>query len=150
MKYVKYAKAVLRHKWFVFVECAKRGLIWRGLMHDISKFRPSEFFPYANYFYGDRTEKTSKAFDSAWLKHQHRNKHHWQHWVLQEDTGETKLQEMPKQYRLEMICDWVGASKAYGSDIVAWYAQSRPARKLNPKTLVQVEKELAQIDPALF
>ena len=32
--------------WYVFVECAKRGILWRGLIHDWSKILPSEFVPY--------------------------------------------------------------------------------------------------------
>ena len=35
---------VLRHKWRVFINCAKCGLVWRGLVHDLSKFSPTEFF----------------------------------------------------------------------------------------------------------
>jgi len=53
MKYLKYLKYILKHKWYVMIECFKNGLIWRGLMHDLSKFLPSEFIPYANFFYGN-------------------------------------------------------------------------------------------------
>jgi len=52
MKYIQYLSYVLRHRWFVFLECYKVGLVWQGIIHDLSKFLPSEFFPYANYFYG--------------------------------------------------------------------------------------------------
>ncbi len=31
-------------------ECFKIGLIGNGLRHDLSKFYPEEFIPYANYF----------------------------------------------------------------------------------------------------
>ncbi len=30
------------------------GLIWQGITHDWSKFLPSEWIPYAEYFYGLR------------------------------------------------------------------------------------------------
>jgi hypothetical protein len=36
------------------IECFNQGLIWRGLMHDLSKFLPDEFLPYANFFYPDK------------------------------------------------------------------------------------------------
>lgn len=49
---IKYLGYLLRHKWYVGIECFKRGLYWRGIKHDWSKFLPSEFVPYANYFYG--------------------------------------------------------------------------------------------------
>ena len=111
-KYIKYLKYLVRHKWYVTVECFKRGLYWRGLMHDISKFRPSEFVPYAVYFYGDKNANETYSgfykpgddtyFDGAWLKHIHRNPHHWQHWVLREDDGGKKILPMTKEYKLEM------------------------------------------------
>lgn len=99
-KHVKYGWYVLRHRWFVFLECAKRGLWWRGLVHDLSKLLPSEWFPYARYFYGPKPEcdengtvwlteadeARTAAFDLAWMKHQRRNDHHWQAWVLREDS----------------------------------------------------------------
>lgn len=126
-KYVKYLSYVLRHKYYVSVECFKKGLLWRGLVHDISKFRLSEFIPYANYFYGSNkikgrnssgyykpTDTGNAAFDYAWLLHQKRNKHHWQWWILPEDNGGVKILEMPQNYRDEMLCDWIGAGKAQG------------------------------------
>jgi len=129
MKYWKYLKYVLRHKWYVALECFKYGLIWRGLMHDNSKFCLEEFIPYANYFYGSKdgikkgrdktgyykpTDTGDKSFDYASLLHQKRNKHHWQWWVLPDDNGGVKILEMPKKYRIEMLCDWIGAGKAQG------------------------------------
>jgi hypothetical protein len=48
---------VIRHKWYVFLECRKLGIGWLGLVHDWSKFRPSEFIPYARHFYGKRPDK---------------------------------------------------------------------------------------------
>lgn len=52
--YLKYLKSLLLHKWFVFLECRKLGIWWLGIIHDWSKFLPSEFIPYARYFYGKR------------------------------------------------------------------------------------------------
>ena len=123
MKYLKYLKYVLRHKWFVLIACLKQGLYWQGLMHDISKFRPSEFFPYANHFYGGTNELKYKkvaqtkggylksedsgdfSYDYAWLLHIHRNPHHWQHWILIQDEDDNKILEMPIKHLKEMICD---------------------------------------------
>lgn len=84
---------VVRHKWFVFVACYRLGIPWRGLVHDLSKFLPSEWIPYTNFFYGPKpsprdstgyykpTDTGDKAFDFAWLLHQKRNRHHWQWWL---------------------------------------------------------------------
>lgn len=137
MKHLKYASYVLRHRWFVFVECLKLGIIWRGLVHDLSKFLPSEWFPYVNYFNGEwrckgdvpKDYKAPKpieaAFDLAWLKHQHRNPHHWQFWRLREDDGGTKLIPMPPKYVKEMLADWRGAGRAQGFDKLGpWYEKN--------------------------
>jgi len=51
-KYLQYLSYVLRHKWHVSLECFHHGLYWRGITHDLSKFLPDEFIPYARYFYG--------------------------------------------------------------------------------------------------
>lgn len=141
MKYIKYLNYLLRHKWYVMLECFKEGLYWRGLMHDLSKVFPDECIPYTNFFYGDtqpmnthgasgvgnpkapRRDSTGyykpidtgdKAFDFAWLLHQKRNRHHWQWWILPEDNGGVKVLEMQEPYLTEMICDWIGAGKAQG------------------------------------
>ena len=53
-KYLKYLWYVIRHKWYVGIECFKKGLYWQGLVHDSSKLFPSEFIPYARYFYGSK------------------------------------------------------------------------------------------------
>ncbi len=86
-RHIAYLKYVLRHKWFVLVAGRKTGApVLRLLLHDLSKFRPSEWRPYAETFYGHGGE--TMAFDAAWLKHQHRNDHHWQHWILRQDDPE--------------------------------------------------------------
>jgi hypothetical protein len=108
--YCKYLKYVIRHKWYVFVECCKLGIPIRGLLHDMSKLLPSEFIPYAHYFYGTWMKESewhgdvrnyvpysctemgvSKAFDLAWLKHQKRNPHHWQYWLLTNDDSSSEF-----------------------------------------------------------
>ena len=138
MKHLKYLRYVLWHKWFVMVECFKNGLILRGLLHDLSKFRPSEWFPYANFFYGKPTDTNKTFFDLAWLFHQKRNDHHWQYWILSEDNGGTKILPMSPKARLEMVCDWCGASKAQGHggwiDVAFWYEKNKDKMQLHPDT----------------
>lgn len=155
MKHLKYMSYVLRHKWFVFVECARRGLIWRGIIHDLSKFLPSEWKPYANFFYGGKptvrdstgyykpTDTGDAAFDMAWLYHQKRNDHHWQWWVLPEDDGGMKILPMSPKARTEMLCDWMGAGKAQGKpDTAAWYLKNKGNMIIHPKTRRFIEDEL--------
>lgn len=162
--YLKYLKYVLKHKWYVFVECCKLGIPIRGLLHDMSKFRPSEFIPYARYFYGDYPvqltayQKTyyprmkNKAmiqadFDKAWLLHQKRNPHHWQYWLLQNDTDGLKIIEMPEKYMKEMLADWIGAGLAITGkrDIKEWYDKNKHKMILHPSVREWIENEISKI-----
>jgi len=140
-KYFKYLSYIICHKWFVFVECCKLGIVWRGIVHDLSKFRPSEFFPYVNYFYGKN--KDENAFDKAWNYHQKKNKHHHQYWVLREDSGTVKVIEMPSKYWKEMVADWISAGKAQGNpDTKKWYLENRGKMILGKDTRLWIEAAL--------
>lgn len=152
----RYLWYVLRHKWFVFCECCYYGLVWRGLKHDASKLLPSEFLPYARFFYGRKakprrdstgyykpTDTGDAAFDFAWLRHQKRNDHHWQWWVLPEDDGGFKVLEMSDAARREMVADWRGAGRAQGTpDTLRWYSANRHKMLLGPVTRAWVEREI--------
>ena len=159
--YLKYLLYVVKHKWFVFIECAKLRHPLLGILHDWSKFRPSEFIPYARYFYGEYPsvkeiygdarfhislfqEDIEQRFDKAWLLHIHRNKHHWQYWILQEDDGPKKLIPIPPKYLLEMIADWRGAGKAInGKDnTLEWYEQNKDIIQLRKINRIFVEQNL--------
>ena len=133
--YAKYLSMVLRHKWFVFIECCKRGIPLRGLLHDMSKFLPTEFVPYARYFYSGDPERYQQDFDMAWLRHQKRNPHHWQWWLLPMDDGGMQAMPMSAGARLEMLCDWYGAGRAYGSnDTPKWYSENKEKQTIHEDT----------------
>lgn len=149
MKHYRYLKYVTRHRWFVFLACVKLGIPWRGLIHDISKYRWSEWAAYTNRFYGEDSKKnreankdrrpefvTDEAFYYAWLLHQKRNKHHWQFWVLPKDDGSLLCLPMPDSYRKEMVSDWVGAGRAISGrkDWRPWYEKQRHIIQLHPET----------------
>lgn len=162
-KYIKYLSYVLRHKYYVAIECFKVGLYWRGIMHDMSKLRPSEFIPYAKYFYGNNGDITrgrdksgsyragesdNYEFNFAWLLHQKRNPHHWQYWILSLDDGGLKIFDMDWKYELEMVCDWVGAGKAMGKfspkddkymETRKWYEANKNHMQIGPWTRNKIE-----------
>ena len=163
-KYLKNLKYLLQHKWHVMRECFRQGLYWRGLMHDLSKFRPCEFIPYARHFgrgqlrdktgYYKPTDAGDKAFDFAWLLHQKKNRHHWQWWILPEDEGGSKILKMPEPYLTEMICDWVGAGKAQGfvspktdpyKETRDWWKVNNNKMQLHPDTRQVIERRLGII-----
>jgi hypothetical protein len=145
--HILYLWYVVRHKWFVGRMCFKMGIPLRGIIHDWSKFLPDEWGPYTEFFYTEK--KNRNAFDTAWLKHQHRNPHHWQHWILKNDDGSTLALEMPELCAREMLCDWYGAGRAIvgpGSSTVEWYRKNREKMVLHPKTREFVEYALIVID----
>lgn len=149
-RHLNYLNYVLRHKWFVLVASQViGGSRWRALVHDVSKFRPSEWFPYAYTFYapnGHKRYQETEAFNTAWLLHQHRNPHHWQHWVLRQDEGPDVVIEMPRKYVLEMVADWMGAGRAITGEwrVFAWYNKNKDKILLHPDTRTLVESVLVE------
>lgn len=161
ISHLRYLRYVLRHKWFVFVAGFRIGVpLWRLLIHDWAKFTPAEWRPYVRYFYGAPPASASQwtttagtgvdlwhrrveyEFELAWLHHQHASPHHWQHWVLEEDDGETKLLPMPEHFIREMVADWAGAGRAKTGrwEVREWYAENGPKMLLHPDTRRRVDE----------
>lgn len=113
IKYFKFIKGVLKHKYYVFVEMCGYGLYVQGLLHDMSKFSITEL-KQAKYYTGVcspiNLEKQDKGYSMAWLHHIHHNKHHWEFWC---DPKDGKVAPIEDKYIKEMVCDIIGASKAY-------------------------------------
>lgn len=107
---------ITRHRHAVMRHCFKCGLIWRGLVHDLSKYSPAEFWPGAKYYQGNRSPQSREreifGYSAAWLHHKGRNKHHFEYWT---DFGDGKrvFVDMPPEYFAEMVCDRVAACKIY-------------------------------------
>lgn len=144
-RHISYLKYIIRHKWYVFKACVKLGVPFRGITHDLSKFRPCEWFAYAKTFYAeDGTGRFmwSGDFDFAWLMHQKVNKHHWQYWLLLNDDGRFTSFEIPEPIVREMVADWSGAGEAIKgeSNPTEWYYENRSKIILHEKTRKLVEK----------
>lgn len=96
--YIKHFKTITKHKWVVMKLCFKCGLYKRGLLHDLSKYGKAEFKVSARHFNGKRspidTEKDIYGYSFAWQL------------------------EIPMEYVIEMICDWVGAGIVYSGNKV--------------------------------
>ena len=123
MIYLKYLKSLLIHKWYVFCAGLKLGVpIWRLIVHDWSKFTPSEFLHYARNFHGERTEEVKLKFMYAWLHHENYNPHHWGYWIQRSGKFAGEPLEIPETYVREMIADWMGANMAYQNtwDMSEW------------------------------
>jgi len=150
MRHINYLKYLVCHKWFVFVAGTKiRGCSWYRLaIHDLSKFLPCEWYPYAYCFYAEDGSKRyieTADFNYAWNHHQHCNKHHWQHWMLKEDSGKIQLLDMPEKYIKEMVADWAGAGKAITGkwEVAEWYLKNATKILISRDTRREVENILS-------
>ena len=69
MNIIKHFMTITRHRHKVIVHCAKAGILWQGLLHDLSKYSPCEFFAGAKYFDGHRSpnekERQERGYSSA-------------------------------------------------------------------------------------
>jgi len=106
-------------------------------MHDIGKLRWSEFWTYAQHFYGD-----GRDLDGAWLMHIHRNDHHWQHWILRHDGGGNVALPMTDGAVREMVADWIGMA-GDGCSALNWYAEHATEMQLHPTTRIEVLRLLS-------
>lgn len=146
-KHFKYFKYLMKHKYFVFIAGIKIGApLWRLIIHDWSKFMPIEWFAYVETFYGkyeykDRPSKLVKAFDRAWLHHQHYNPHHYQHWILRNDDGTSKALVIPDKFVKEMVADWAGAGRAITGkwEVLDWYKNNMHKMFIDSSTRTSVE-----------
>ena len=140
----KHFKTVCKHKAVVYRECKACGIMWQGIIHDLSKFSPVEFSASAKYFQGDKSpiekEKAENGYSVAWLHHKGHNKHHWEWWTDFGPSGEIIANKIPYEYVVEMVCDWIGAGMVYSkgewkpSDPLDYYEKVRKGRYFHPET----------------
>ncbi len=147
-RHIAYLRYILRHKWFVFFECCKLGEPWLGVIHDLSRLHPSEFLVYAAsapYSKENKPIDIATAFERAWHRHQHRNKHHFEYWVhFDYHDHQKRLLPMPDKYRREMLADWYGAARARGNTGTPkdWYLKNRDKIQLHSETRKWIEGQL--------
>lgn len=118
MRLIRHFNTVIKHKYIVFIHCVKAGIPWRGLVHDMSKFSPIEFFEGVKYFTGDRSptelERKTHGCSLAWMHHKGRNRHHFEYWTdYNPKTRKIGPVKMPIKFVKEMFCDRVAAGKVY-------------------------------------
>ncbi len=100
------------------LHCFKAGIPLRGMLHDLSKFSPSEFIAGVKYFQGNRSpnemEREVFGYSAAWMHHKGRNRHHFEYWNdVDPKTKRYAPVKMPIKFFKEMFCDRVAASKIY-------------------------------------
>lgn len=151
-------KTITTHKIVVMRECFKIGLYKQGLLHDMSKYGPVEFFEGCKYYQGTASphlkERAAKGYSAAWLHHKGRNKHHFEYWIdYSLVPGEGLVgSKMPPKYVAEMMMDRIAASKVYNKDNytqhfpLEYYERGKHAYMIHPETRALLEYLLHMLD----
>jgi len=142
----------MRHKKKLFKKCWRLGLRKQAITHDISKFLPSEFIPYAKWFSGDRGFKlqnvihgmddevrkeyeiNKRNFEAAVQKHYSRNTHHWNHWL-----GHRYEMIIPLEDLQELVCDWEAVGERHGNTAQEYYLRNYYQIELNDNNRLTLE-----------
>lgn len=142
------------HRHLVIKHCAKAGILFQGLGHDLSKYSFIEFFSGVKYYTNgnkspNELERDLYGYSVAWLHHKGRNKHHFEYWTDFDKVSNTyKPVKMPLKYVKEMFCDRVAACKTYrkknykDSDSLDYYVTKQTSKLLYPDTANLLEKWL--------
>ncbi len=162
---IKHFITITKHRHKVIANCARAGILWQGLRHDLSKYSPTEFIMGAKYFQGDRSpnERERELFGSslAWMHHKGRNRHHYEYWNdYNPKTKSIENVEMPLRFVVEMFCDRVAASKIYNGksytngDPFNYFLRIRGKNRMHKNTEALLEKLLVMLrdegDDAVF
>ena len=152
----KHLKTINHHKWLVMKNCFRLGMYKQGLLHDLSKYSPTEFLVGVKYYQGNRSpnnaEREDKGYTSAWLHHKGRNKHHLEYWLDYDlvNGGVTGM-KMPVKYVVEMFCDRIAASKNYNKDAytdrmpLEYFQKGKAKALLHPESAALLEKLLTML-----
>ena len=153
MALLRHLKTVCKHRHRVFLHCIKAGIPLQGLLHDLSKFSPTEFIPGVRYYQGTRSpnerERELNGFSAAWMHHKGRNRHHYEYWTdYNPATKRIEPVKMPRKYVTEMFCDRVAASKIYrgkdyrDTDSLEYYRRGSASKTMHPDTAKELEQLL--------
>ena len=154
--FFKHLATINKHKWIVFIHCVKAGIPVRGLLHDLSKYSPTEFIPGAKYFLGTKSpterEREIYGYSRAWMHHKGRNKHHFEYWTdYNPKTRKMGAVKMPIKYVKEMFCDRVAAGKVYlgksytNDNPINYYNGGNAKNMMHPETAALLEKWLLML-----
>lgn len=163
MKAIRHFITITHHKILVLQGCFKIGLYKQGLLHDLSKYSPTEFLVGCRYYKGymspNNAERADRGYSSAWLHHKGRNKHHLEYWIDYAasnqggDKAHTKMEgmKMPIRYVCEMFIDRVSASKNYQKEkytdnsALEYYEKSVDHYMIHPDTKAMLEYLLVML-----
>ena len=156
MKPWHHFKTISHHKWLVFLGCARVGLVWQGITHDLSKYSPVEFWNGARYYQGNKSpntaERDDKGFSESWMHHKGCNRHHFEYWTdMNRQTRNYETLPMPRKYLVEMVMDRRAAcmtyqGKAYKDDsALIYFDNSREKMLMHPQTFQELRHILVML-----
>ena len=144
MSVLRHFVTITRHRFKVCAYCFKVGLIWQGLVHDLSKYSPSEFIAGVRFYQGNMSpqvkERIVLGYSEAWLHHKGRNKHHFEYWRDAGKNGKNAPVKMPAKYFGEMVCDRIAACRIYLKDkytnrsALEYFQQRTDVEYMHPET----------------
>ena len=146
MKPWQHFKTITKHKLLVMEGCFQVGLYLQGLLHDLSKYSPAEFWVGARYYQGTKSpnaaERAEKGYSEAWMHHKGRNRHHYEYWTdMSRETGRYESIPMPRNYLVEMVMDRRAACKVYEGEnytpasALNYLLRSREKSLMHPQTV---------------
>ena len=155
-KFWGHLSTVTRHRHRVIAHCARAGILWQGLRHDLSKYSPTEFWQGVKFFDGTHSptedERRTLGYSLAWMHHKGRNRHHWEYWT---DYSMAQMRyvpvPMPRRYMAEMICDRIAASKIYNGERytdacpLAYLQRGKMHDHMHPDTQALLARFLTQL-----
>lgn len=157
MNAIKHFITITKHRHQVFIHAVKAGIPLRGLLHDLSKYSPTEFIAGIKFYKGTRSpndgERAKYGYSQAWMHHKGRNRHHFEYWTDYVPGGIKVLKpvKMPLVFLKEMFCDRVAASKIYNKDKYTdadsynYYMRGKDNRLIHPETAAMLEKLLTML-----
>lgn len=160
-KFFGHLRNIIVHKYWVYHYGKQIGVgTWQLLMHDISKFSPTEFWESVKFYQGTSSPippcKKANGFSVAWQHHKGRNPHHYEYWTDNYDSG-TTLIPMPLHYLEELLADWMAAGRTYQGKSFTFKGQAEwwknkkttnPA--IHPLTITLIDTFFKQDCPAMW
>ena len=127
MKFWKHLKTINHHKMLVMKGCFRVGLYKQGLLHDLSKYMPSEFLVGCKYYQGDVSPNIDYGMPSE---------------------PAMVGMRMPDNYVVEMFIDRMSASKNYQKEkytdrsALEYYLRGKNRHIMHPEVRELLEKLL--------
>lgn len=128
---------MLSSDWFKDLENFRPVFEYLLVDHDKSKFTAIEAIGYAYHDFKSKEEDIQ--FERAWHHHKMNNPHHPEYWLNPNRKGVCEPLPMPFVYVLEMVADWQGAGKTYGSSLKEWLPKNLPNFIFHKDTLRQLQ-----------